>query len=492
MSRAFDPRTPVLVGGGQLNQRSGSKEPVDMMVDAVRMAAQDAGAPSLADAVQSVRVVNLLSWRYRNPGALVGERLGAPVRHTVYTGAGGSHPQALLNDAAEDIAAGRVDVVVVCGAEAWRTRMALKKAGERPDWTRQGEDVAEPETRPEVPMRHETEVRAGLDRPAHVYPLFEQALRVSAGRSVKEHRTAIAELWSRFSEVAADNPFAWSREVRTPAEIEHATPENRMVCWPYTKLMNSNNNVEQAAAVIICSAEAAERHRVPRDQWVFLLAGAEGSDPAAIAERLRLDGSAAIRHAGRTALQLAGVRLDDIHPVDLYSCFPSAVQVAAAELGLPVDDPRRPLTVTGGLTFAGGPWNNYSTHAIATMLGEVRRTQAPGLLTANSGYLTKHAVGVYGAKPGEGFRRASVQKQVDAEPVRDIAVEYAGPAELEAWCVLFDRDGEPQTGMAAVLLPDGARALVSSADEEVVARLVTEEAQGSRVDVRGDGAFVLR
>lgn len=491
MSRAIDPRTPILVGGGQVNQRRDPKEPVDMMVDAIRLAAEDAGAPSLAEAVQSVRVVSLLSWRYRDPGALVGERLGAPVRHTVYTGAGGSHPQALVNDAAEDIAAGRADVVVVCGAEAWRTRMALKKQGERPDWTRQDDSVPEPETRPAVPMQHESELRAGLDRPAHVYPLFEQALRISAGRSIKEHRTAIAELWSRFSEVGAANPHAWVQKAMTAAEIEHATPENRMVCWPYTKLMNSNNSVEQAAAVILCSAEAADQHGIPRDQWVFPLSGAEASEPGPIAERGFLDRSPAIRHAGRAALDLAGVSLEDIGPVDLYSCFPSAVQIAALELGLPTDDPARPLTVTGGLTFAGGPWNNYSTHAIATMVAQVRETGRAGLLTANSGYVTKQAIGVYAASPGSPFRRVSVQEQVDAEPGRAIAMGYDGPAVLEAWSVLYDRTGEPEVAMASLLLPDGRRALASSRDHDLVARLVVEEAEGSPARVREDSTFDL-
>lgn len=487
----MDPRTPVLVGGGQLNQRDEPKEPVDMMVDAIRLAARDAGAPGLAESVESVRVVNLLSWRYRDPGALVGERLGARVRHTVYTGAGGSHPQALVNDAAEDIAAGRADIVVVCGAEAWRTRTALKMAGERPRWTRQDEDVPEPETRPEVPMRHESEVLAGLDRPAHVYPLFEQALRISAGRSIKEHRSAIAELWAGFSEVASRNPHAWSPHAQSASDIEHATPENRMVCWPYTKLMNSNNSVEQAAAVIVCSAEAAARHGVPRDRWVFLAAGAEGSDPAPVAARRRLDGSAAIRYAGRLALELAGIGLEDVGPVDLYSCFPSAVQVAARELGLPLDDPARPLTVTGGLTFAGGPWNNYSTHAIATMIGEVRRTGRTGLLTANSGYLTKHAIGVYAPQPPGSFRRASVQAAVDADPTVGIAMAHDGPAELEAWCVLFDRDGEPERGMASLRLRDGRRTLASTTDPDLVTRLVTDEAEGTRARVCSDASFAL-
>ncbi|MEU1275546.1 acetyl-CoA acetyltransferase [Streptomyces sp. NPDC005799] len=488
----MDPRTPVVAGGGQLNQRDAALEPVDMIVEAARRAAADAGAPGLAEAVESVRVVGMLSWRYRDPGRLVGERLGAPVRHTVYTGNGGSHPQALVNDAAEDIAAGRCDVVLVGGAEAWRTRMALKADGRRPQWTIQGDDVEEPERRPEVPMRAPAELRAGLDRPAFVYPLFEQALRLNAGRSNAGHRARIAGLWARFSESAVANPAAWTRRAYTPEEIAEPTPDNRIIAWPYTKLMNSNNNVEQAAAVLVCSARAARRFGVPADRWVFPRAGTEAADTAAIAARPRLDGSPAIRAAGRAALRLAGLELADLGPVDLYSCFPSAVQVAATELGLPIDDPARPLTVTGGLTFAGGPWNNYSTHAIATMADQVRRAQRPGLVTANSGYLTRHSIGVYAPWPGDGFHRCSATAQADAQPPTPVAEGYAGPAELEAWTVVFTRDGEAETAMAALRTPSGARTLARCVEPDAVTRLVHEEETGVKADVHEDGTFTPR
>ncbi|WP_435769049.1 acetyl-CoA acetyltransferase [Nocardioides sp. SYSU DS0651] len=488
----MDPRTPVLVGGGQLNQREDPVEPVDMIVAAARLAAEDAGTPALAEAIESIRVVGMLSWRYRDPGALVGERLGAPVRHTVYTGNGGSHPQALVNDAAEDITAGRVDVVLVGGAEAWRTRMALRAQGEKPDWTRQGEDVAVAESRPDVPMQHPTELRAGIDRPASVYPIFEQAVRIAAGRDVEKHRRHIAELWARFSDVAAANPAAWTQRAHTADEILTATPRNRMVAWPYTKLLNSNNSVEQAAAVLVCSAEAAERMGVPRDRWVFLRSGSEASDTAAIAARPGLDRSPAIRLAGAAALAQAGLSVGQLGPIDIYSCFPSAVQVAAAELGLPIDDPARPLTITGGLTFAGGPWNNYSTHAIATMIGEVRRTGEPGLLTANSGYLTKHSIGVYAPEPGDGFRRVPVQDDVEAVLTTPVAEEYDGRATLEAWTVLFDREGVAETALASLRTPDGARTLARSAQSEVLARLTgDEEAAGADALVGADGTFTL-
>lgn len=351
----LDPRTPILVGTGQVDERGGGVEPVDLMVRAAREAAADAGSARLLELVDSVRVVGLLSWRYRDPGALVGERIGATVRHTGYSGNGGSTPQVLVNGAAEDIAAGRADVVLIGGAESWRTRMKLRAQKQRPEWSVQDESVPAAEIMvTDVPMADESERRIGLDRPSYVYPLFEQALRVSAGRSLEEHREFIGGLWSRFSKIAATNPNAWVQREYTAAEIATPSPENRMISTPYTKLLNSNNMVDQGAVLLMCSVETAARLGIPRENWVFPQSGTESHDTYAIAERGALDGSPAIRIAGARALELAGIGLDDVAHVDVYSCFPSAVQVAANELGLALDDPGRPLTVTGGLTFGGG------------------------------------------------------------------------------------------------------------------------------------------
>lgn len=490
--QTIDPRTPVLVGGGQLNQRDGALEPVDMIVAAARLAAREAGSERLLEKVDSVRVIGMLSWRYRDPGALVGERVGASVRHTGYTGNGGSNPQALVNAACKDITAGRCDVVLIGGAEVWRTRMALRADGRRPEWTVQDETVPKAELLiPDVPMLHESESRIGLDRPAYVYPLFEQALCVAANRTVQEHRARIGELWSRFSQIAAGNPHAWSRRAYAPEEITTPSPANRWISWPYTKLMNSNNMVEQAAAILLCSAEVATSLGIGRDKWVFPHAGTEAHDTYAIAERGELHRSPAIRFAGQQVLELAGVGLDDISLVDIYSCFPSAVQVAAHELGLPLDDPGRPLTITGGLTFAGGPWNNYSTHAIATLATKLRESPGGlGLVTANSGYLTKHALGVYGTEPpSSGFRREDVQAQVDAEPTVRALTSYEGEAAVESWTVVHDRDGEPERAFAALRTPGGDRTLATTTDPDETRRMTKQDVHGDKVLVAADGGF---
>lgn len=491
---ALDPRTPVLVGYGQLNQYAeplAAKEPVALMAQAARAAAD----PRVLAAVDAIRVVNLLSWRYRDPGLALAELIGADNPATRYTGIGGNVPQTLVNQACLDVMAGRTGVVLLAGAETWRTRKQLKTNGIRPDWTKQDESVpVPPGAEDAVDMSSPAQDRVKLTLPSHVYPLFEEALRVAGGETPDEHRARIAGLWARFNEVAQHNPHAWSSKAWSAREIGTAGPQNRMISWPYTKLLNSNNMVDQAAVVILTSVEQATHLQIPSERWVFPWAGTDAHDTYAVAERWEYHRSPAIRIGAGRALELAGLGADDVDLIDVYSCFPSAVQVAANEIGLPTDDPARPLTVTGGLTFAGGPWNNYVMHSIATMAEKLAAEPGTtGLITANGGYLTKHAFGVYSATPpADGFRWADVQDLVDREPTRREDADFAGVGTLESWTVPFDRDGKPDKAFLAVRTPQEARALAVITDPGAAAALVEAgDPAGSKVRVQADGSAEL-
>ncbi|MDT5068693.1 MAG: acetyl-CoA C-acetyltransferase [Mycobacterium sp.] len=488
----IDPRTPVLVGYGQVNQHDDdpSVTPIDLMERAARAAAD----PRVLEAVDSVRIVNLLSWRYRNPGMLLSQRIRAADADSHYTGIGGNVPQSLVNQACRDIARGRVDTVLIAGAEAWRTRTKVRAAGGMLDWPKQDESVPAPRGADDAfQMAGPVEIKIHLDRPAYVYPMFEQALRIAAGETSDAHRRRIGELWARFSAVAADNPHAWSRKPVSAQDIWQPTPTNRMISWPYTKLLNSNNMVDQGAALVLTSAERATHLQIPTDRWVFPYAGTDAHDTYLIGQRAEFNRSPAIRIAGRRALELAEMRIDDVDLVDLYSCFPSAVQVAANELGLPLDDPQRPLTVTGGLTFAGGPWNNYVSHSIATMAE--RLVSAPGtvgLITANGGYLTKHSFGVYGTQPPVyDFRWEDVQSDVDAEPTRVAEEEWAGVGTVETWTTPFSRDGAPEKTFVAVRTPEDTRALAVLTDPAEAEASIREDIAGAKVRVQPDGTAAL-
>jgi acetyl-CoA C-acetyltransferase len=490
MPARLDPRTPVIVGVGQVNDpATDAPEPVALLAEASRRAITDSGEGRLAAAIDSVRVVCLLSWRYRDPGALVATEIGASPRHTSYSTEGGQTPQVMLDRAATDIQQGRADVVLLGGAEAWRTRMAYRRRGERPAWTRQADDVtpSEIEGAP-LEMTNETEQERGVVMPVQVYPLFESALRYASGRSLQQHTDHIAGLWAEFSQVAATNPNAALPEALSPDYIARAGPDNRMIGFPYTKLLNSNNSVNQAAALVLCSLGRAQSLGIAADRVIFPVAASEATDTPYVSNRGGLASSPAIRAAREALCEAAGIGIDDVRHVDIYSCFPSAVQVSAGELGLGLD---RPLTVTGGMTFAGGPWNNYVTHSIATMVEVLRQDPGTlGLCTANGGLLTKHALGVYSSRPSPaGFRvaRPEVPGGGLVRPVEDS--QATGQAVIEAYTVMHDQGGEPETAIITALLPSGARTWRTSRRPDMVTEMVREEFCGRPIALVPNGEF---
>ena len=263
-----------------------------------------------------------------------------------------------------------LDIAILAGGEARRTRVRARKAEQPLNWPTAPESQTPRIIGDELVLNHPSELARGVMMPVQIYPIFESAIRARSGATPAQHVQRISELWARFSEVAAGNPYAWSRQARTAEEIRTPSSENRMVGLPYTKYMNSNNDVDMAAAIIMCSAEKAESLGVPRDHWVFVHAGTDCHEHQFVSNRWSFTETPAIELGGRRVLELAGCTIDDVALVDLYSCFPSAVQLGAQSLGLSLD---RQLTRTGGLSFAGGPWNNYVMHAIATMVGRASR-----------------------------------------------------------------------------------------------------------------------
>ena len=496
----MDPRTPVIVGVAQTKRRPSPSddlenlsEPAEMMAECTALAVQDCGEEDILKSITSIGVLGILSWGYQNPGAIVAEKLGIDVRESILTTTGGNGPQMLVNDAARKIQAGELDTALIVGAEAVYTRLLQSRANPpvHGKWIRRDQETA-PQA---IQMGEDTqgsgpaEMSRGLVVPIQIYPIFENALRARKGLTIPQHVDMIAKLWSDFSRVAESNPYAWSPNFVDPVTIATPGPTNRMVSFPYTKLMNANIQTDQAAAIIITSLGNARSLGISPDKFVFPLSGAEAHDHWFISNRDTLNSSPALRLASSTALGLAGIDKDELAHIDLYSCFPSAVQIGALELGVSIDDPSRPVTVTGGLGFAGGPGNNYVTHSIAAMVDRLRSDPGTyGFVNAVGWYLTKHAVGVYSTlQPTEPFRSANVQDQVDALPSREVIEEYVGPAEVESYTIMYDRSGEPERFVAATITPDGPRCWVTSSDPELMSRGTTEELIGLKADIVSGG-----
>jgi acetyl-CoA C-acetyltransferase len=489
----IDPRTPVVVGAGQVDQRVPAAEarpPVELLAECARLADADAGARvSLLARTDVIAVVSIASWPYPDPGAYVARLLGITPRATAVSTVGGNSPQLLIDEFASRIQRGECDVVLVGGAESMNARWrARREPRVELQWDAGGDAPCPLVVGDDKPGSSAYENAHRAVAPAVVYPLFETALRARLGHGVEEHQRYVSELWSRFSHVAAANPNAWSRTAYTPEQIRTITPDNRAVCFPYPKRMCANIDVDQGAAVLLCAYEAARAAGVPDDRMVFLHGAAEANDHWFLTERASLAASPAIAAAGAAVFDACGVGVDDVAHIDLYSCFPSAVQIGRDALGLsPADD--RPLTVTGGLGFAGGPVNNYPTHAIATMAGVLREhPDAFGLTTALGWYLTKHAAAIWSARPPAApFRCVDAQPAVDAQPGRAVAGLADGEITIEATSVPFERDGTPSVALVTALDAEGRRVMANVHDPEACTAMTVEPWEGRRVKVTNDG-----
>ena len=494
----------MIVGVGQAEQRhddpEAALEPIDLLAHAARAADADARAALLAS-VDTVAVVSIVSWPYPDPGTLLARRLGlGGVRRTMTSTLGGNSPQLLVNALVPQIEDGGTDVVLLGGAECVYTRWRARREPKTwLPWTLAEDPPCPIVVGDDRAGSSDYELAHGAAAPTQIYPLFETALRASAGHGVDEHQVAVSELWARFAAVAAGNPHAWSRRAWTAEQIRTVTPDNRLVAFPYPKRMCANIDVDQAAAILLCSYETAKAAGVSDDRLVFPRSGADAHDHFYWSERDRLDRSPAIAAAGHGALTAAGASVDDVARFDLYSCFPSAVQIAERELGLTspagrTDD--RPRTVTGGLGFAGGPANNYPTHAIAAMVDACRADPGSvGYVSALGWYVTKHSIGCYSTSPPvDRFGRvdpAATQRSVDAQPRRATAGAYDGTMTVEATSVLFERDGTPSLAILSGITSDGRRALATTRDPEVMAAITTDPWEGRTVPVTTDGSTNL-
>jgi acetyl-CoA C-acetyltransferase len=489
----LEPSTPVVVGVGQLVQRTPDlddpQEPAAMAATALKAAAADAATSAdLLARADLVYAVPSASWTYGSQAGLVAELIGAQEATTVQSSPyGGDGAQLTLNDAADQIAQGKAHVAVISGAEAGATVSALQAAGRELAWTRQPDGVAPDRVIGiDRPANNEVETGVGLSLPIYVYALIESALRGAAGKPKDEHRARIADLWARNSAVAAQNPYAWDPVARTADEVGTPTPANRAVTDSYTKLMCANLQVDLAAGVIVTSVAAAQTLGVPQDRWVFLHAGASATDEWFVSERADLASSPAVAAAGAAALGHAGIGVDDLGPVDLYSCFPSAVQLGAQALGLPWDDPNRPLSVTGGLTSAGGPGNNYGLHAVSSLVPILRENPDQyGLSSSLGWYATKHALGIYSATPPS-RRFAHLKPAFDRPAPRPARAELDGTGVVEAVTVVYNRGGDAEAAIVSAITADGARVLLRREDPTDIARLTEADPLRRTISIKDD------
>jgi acetyl-CoA C-acetyltransferase len=488
--------TPVLIGVGEASERIDSADyaalsPVALAAKAAAAALADAGAADLGphiDVIAAVRQFEVSGPNARPPfGASdnfarsVGRRIGADPARAVLEVVGGQGPQHLVNEFAHAIAAGEAGMVLLVGSESISTVRDLMTRGETRDWAESVGGQLEDRGFGDPMMTRDLAVH-GARTPIQVYAMFENARRARLGLDRREYGLEMGRLFAPFTEVAAGNPHAMSPEARSAEDLATVTRENRLTSDPFPRRMVARDQANQGAAVLMTSIGNARALGVPENRWVYLHGGADVRErtPMERADLARGPGSSL---ACRRALEIAGAGLTDLAFFDLYSCFPIAVFNICDELGLAPDDPRG-LTLTGGLPFFGGAGNNYSMHAIASMVRALRsRPSSSGLVGANGGFLSKYSVGVYSSRPAEWrpFDSAPLQAEINAWPAPPLAVGYAGEARVETYTI--DYSGPAPRAVVLARNPAGERLPAAADDPAMVARLIAEEPLGATITV---------
>jgi len=464
-------RIAVVAGIGEITDRNRDPakvpEPTALIAQALRAAAADAGESWLGR-LDSIDLVALSSWRYENPVGDICAQVGIVPARAVNSRRGGETPLRLLHEAALKVISGECRACAVVGGESTNARTKARRTGIQLPWTPMPTPGAAAEFAGSSTVRSVLAERYDMLEPSRIYPLYETASQATWGQSPAEAHLESAKLWARYAKAASTNPFAWIDKAPDAETIASVGIDNRLINWPYPKLMVANPSVNQAAGFIVTTLAEAQAAGIAGERLVYVLAGAAANEPDDFLHRDRYDRSAAQEAVLREVVDRAG-GTEKLSFMELYSCFPVVPKMALRFLGL--DTEAVVPSVTGGLTFFGGPLHNYMSHAICAMVRALRRSRpALGLLYGQGGYVTKHHALLLGTKPPHDVLppNPSVQAAADAMrgPSPRVRNDYAGPATIEAFTVQYAMDGQPLHGTLVLRTPAGERTMASVPAED--------------------------
>lgn len=489
-------RKPVIIGVGQhvvkTFDQSNLGSALDLAEQAARNAIHDSSANgdlvAAIDAIAWVRTFSDSAPQFKsqfgfsnNPPRSLANRLGADPEHVVHSKAGGNVPQELVNEMGARIASGEIEVALLSGGEAIANEVYAMKNGLKPEWGEEVDEQGDDRGLGLEALATSHEIAHGVFNFAPLtYSLFENVARNQEGNTLKDHRRVMADLMQPFVETAKNNKFAMFDDL---PDYEQLLSQDDKVTSLYNKHFCAKEKVNQAAAVILASEEKARELGVDESLWIYPVAGSEATERTILSRR-NLAGSDALEIAGKHLFKHLNLQPQEIGYVDFYSCFPSAVNAASSALSISAGKGLS-LTLTGGLPYFGGPGNNYSMHAIAEMVCALRQdTSALGLISANGGILSKHALGVYSAKaPEQPFtviRGEAIQGELDRLPSPKMAGLVSGDAHIETCAVSYSRGEVLQGLVLARMSEDGRRciAIVEKSDDETIKLLESDTAIG--------------
>ena len=473
-------KTPVVIGISSIQQK-GSFEQLDealiLMEKATQKAIVDSTNPKITDYIDQIQIPKGY-WKYRDPGKWIAKNNDFKNIPTTYVTKIGVLQQNLINEACLKIENGEINASIILGGEARykQLRSVIEKKeyfetklDENPDfYIKAKEDLYGDEELEELGA-----MAVGY------YATMETALRKNDNENIEEHQNNIASMYEEFSKVASNNEDAWLDHPYSKKEILETSKKNKMLAYPYNKLHCTSWNVNQSAALIICSEELANKLEIDNKKRVYPISSSENNHMIAIQQRPKLYDSLGMIYAAKSInrmMEQLDIRLD---AYDLYSCFPAAVKMFSKSLELGSEIPK---TITGSMPYAGGPLNSFVIHSTVKMIQKIRALEARhGLVTGVSGMMTKQSFCVWGKEYQEQFIFDDVTEKakLDENPV-ELSNIAEGEGEIIGYTII---EVSEHASKAVLYLDDEKkhRKVVSSFDKNFINLLMEEEWVGKKV-----------
>lgn len=498
--------TPIIIGVGQITEAvpedlATASSHADLAAKAAILAMEDAQNTSLAQVIDVIAGVKTFSdsspqhqaktGRTNNFPRSIAERIEANPKYAVYDSIGGDSPQKLVSEFAEKLAKGTCELVLLAGGEAIANTKAASKQKFPLNWSEHVEGQLEDRGRTGKKLITSVGVSHQVIMPMQFYALMENERRASLKQNISTYAQEMGETFSKLSKVAAQNPYAVDQTGYDATTIATPSKRNPLIVAPYTKLLMAKDRVNQGAAVLMTTVGKAKALGIDESKWIYLHGYANTSDHVLI-KRPVLGQSMGMEQSLLGALANADKQSEHIHHLDIYSCFPIVVGEAKRILNIKKSDTRQ-LSQTGGLAFFGGPGNNYSMHAIASLVEKLRKDRDSfGLIYANGGWMSKHATGIYSAQAIEGEWQPSdsttFQNKVDKQSLLKINRQPTGEAILETYTIHYFKGFPVKAIIIGRLKQTNERfyAATQMADTETVQALANEDLIGSTIFVEAD------
>ena len=471
---------PVVVGVAAIQQK-GNFEELDealiLMDKATKSAIKDAGNESIKNYIDEIRIPKGF-WKYRDPGKWIAKNNNFKKDPTTYVTKIGVLQQNLINEACLQIEKGEIEASLIVGGEAryknLRSKIEKKsfkeeKLEENPDfYIKAKEDLYGDE-----------ELEALGAMAVGYYAVIETALRKAHNEEIKELKEKIGKQYKQFSDVALKNKNAWTDKSFSEEEIIFDSKKNKLMAYPYNKLHCTSWNVNQSAALIICSEKIADKLMIDTSQRVYPIASTENNHMISVQQRPKLYESFGMNYAAkmiRSYIKKLGISID---AYDLYSCFPAAVRMFKDSLKI---EDGEPLTVTGSMPYAGGPLNSYVLHSSVEMIKKIRANKISyGLVTGVSGMMTKQSFCVWGKKYKEGFIHSDVTKKViSKESPLNLSSKLYGDGMIIGY-TFFENNNQNMIAVLYLEDEDCHRKVVTSNKQEFINVLKNEEWVGKSI-----------